>query len=386
MLSLDVFRGITIAAMILVNDPGSWDHIYAPLKHAEWNGCTPTDVIFPFFLFIVGVSLTLSFEARIRRGASRASLALHLLRRSAILFAIGFALNALEHLHPVRIMGVLQRIALCYLAAGALYLWTRQSGMERRSSEDRRTQRLLLAAAIATLLIGYWALMIFIPVPGYGAGHLGPENNLAAYIDRTVMGSHLWSESQTWDPEGLLSNLPAIASVLIGILAAEWLTSSRWQTQSADRPIATRLTGLTIAGGVLVAAGLLLNPYFPINKNLWTSSFVLFTGGWALLFLALCHGVIDVLGWRKGIGAFLVFGRNAIFGYSISALLAILGAAIVLRGSTGESHTLQEWLYQTGFRPFASGENASLGFAVCFVLFIFVLIWPLDRRKIFIRI
>src|SRR5258708_1546656 len=273
MVSLDVFRGATIAAMILVNDPGSWSHIYTPLEHAEWNGWTPTDLIFPFFLFIVGVSMTLSFASRIARGITRGAMAIHVLRRSALIFAIGLFLNGFPDFDfsSIRIMGVLQRIAICYLVAGLLYLATFQREPAADKPAGVRANLRVTAAVAIALLVGYWALMTFVPVPGYGAGHLGKEDNLGAYFDRTLMGAHLWSESVTWDPEGFLSTIPAIASLLIGILAGEWLRS--------DRRAGRKVLGLACAGLVLLVAGLLLHPYFPINKNLWTSSFVLFTGG-----------------------------------------------------------------------------------------------------------
>ena len=194
--------------MILVNDPGSWGHIYPPLEHAEWNGWTPTDLIFPFFLFIVGVSMTLSFASRIARGVTRRSLAIHVVRRSALIFAIGLFLNGFPDfdLSSIRIMGVLQRIALCYLVAGLLYLFTYQKRARGRWPGPRvRANLRVMAPSLSSCWSAYWALMMFVPVPGYGAGHLGKEDNLGAYIDRTLMGGHLWSESETWDPEGFRS-------------------------------------------------------------------------------------------------------------------------------------------------------------------------------------
>ncbi|HXR10556.1 MAG TPA: DUF5009 domain-containing protein, partial [Candidatus Acidoferrales bacterium] len=316
MVSLDVFRGATIAAMILVNDPGSWSHIYPPLEHAEWNGWTPTDLIFPFFLFIVGVSMTLSFASRIARGLTRRALAIHVVRRSALIFAIGLFLNGFPgfDFSTIRIMGVLQRIALCYLVAGLLYLMTFQrEPAADRPARVRANLRVTSAVAIA-LLVGYWALMTFVPVPGYGAGRLGKQDNLGAYVDRTLMGGHLWSESVTWDPEGFLSTLPAIASLLIGILAGEWLRS--------DRRAGRKALGLAAAGFALLAAGRLLHPYFPINKNLWTSSFVLFTGGFAMLALAACYWIVDVRAWRGWTAPVLVFGMNAILAYALAALVS----------------------------------------------------------------
>jgi predicted acyltransferase len=380
MVSLDVFRGATIAAMILVNDPGSWSHIYPPLEHAEWNGWTPTDLIFPFFLFIVGVSLTLSFPSRIARGFTRRALAIHVVRRSALVFAIGLFLNGFPDFDwsSIRIMGVLQRIALCYLAAGLLYLATFTNEAAAGTAVRVRANLRVTAAVVVALLAGYWALMTFVPVPGYGAGHLGKEDNLGAYIDRTLMRGHLWSESVTWDPEGLLSTLPAIASLLIGILAGEWLRS--------DRGAHRKALGLSAAGAALLIAGHLLHPYFPINKNLWTSSFVLFTGGFAMLALAACYWIVDVRAWRAWTAPFLVFGMNAILAYALAALVSEISTDFEFLHFHGRETTLHGWIYNRFFVPHASPVNASLAFAVFFVLVIFVLLWPFYRRKLFLRI
>jgi predicted acyltransferase len=380
MVSLDVFRGVTIAAMILVNDPGSWSHIYPPLEHANWNGWTPTDLIFPFFLFIVGVSMTLSFASRVSRGFTRGALAVHVVRRSALIFAIGLFLNGFPGFDfgTIRIMGVLQRIALCYLAAGLLYLAT----FQRESSSDRparvRANVSVIAAVAAVLLVGYWVLLTFVPVPGFGAGRLGKDDNLGAYIDQTLMGGHLWSESKTWDPEGILSTLPAMASLLVGILAGEWLRS--------DREAGRRALGLAAAGFALLAAGRLLHPYFPINKNLWTSSFVLFTGGFAMLALAACFWIVDLRGWRAWAAPFLVFGLNAILAYALAALVAEVSIDFEFRDSHRRLTTLHGWIYDKYFVPHASPVNASLAFAIFFVFVIFLLLWPLYRGKVFLRV
>jgi predicted acyltransferase len=378
--SLDVFRGATIAAMILVNDPGSWSHIYRPLEHAEWNGWTPTDLIFPFFLFIVGVSLTLSFASRIGRGLTRGALAIHVVRRSALIFAIGLFLNGFPDfdLGSIRIMGVLQRIAICYLVAGLLYLATFQreagsDGVVRVHANLRVT-----AAAVVLLLVGYWALMTFVPVPGYGAGHLGKDDNLGAYVDRTLMPGHLWAESVTWDPEGFLSTFPAIASLLIGILAGEWLRS--------DRPGELKALGLATAGLALLVVGRLWHPYFPINKNLWTSSFVLFTGGFAMLALSVCFWMVDLRAWRSWTPSFLVFGMNAILAYALAALVSEVSTDFDFLHFQGHETTLHGWIYDKYFVPHASPVNASLAFAVFFVLVIFAMLWPFYRGKLFLRV
>jgi predicted acyltransferase len=380
MVSLDVFRGATIAAMVLVNDPGSWSHIYPPLEHAEWNGWTPTDLIFPFFLFIVGVSMTLSFASRIARGVTRRALVIHVVRRSALIFAIGLFLNGFPDFDfsSIRIMGVLQRIALCYLVAGLLYLMT----FQRDSAADRPTRvhaniQVMGAVAIA-LLVGYWALMTFVPVPGYGAGHFGKDDNLGAYVDRTLMGGHLWSESVTWDPEGFLSSLPAIASLLIGILAGEWLRS--------ERPAGRKALGLAAAGLVLLVAGRLLHAYFPINKNLWTSTFVLFTSGFAMLVLAACYWIVDLRAWRACAAPFLVFGMNAILAYALAALVSEISTDFDFLNFRGHETTLHGWIYDKYFLPHLSPVNASLAFAVFFVVVIFVMLWPFYRGKLFLRI
>jgi len=379
MVSLDVFRGATIAAMILVNDPGSWGHIYPPLEHAEWNGWTPTDLIFPFFLFIVGVSMTLSFASRIARGITRRALAIHVVRRAALIFAIGLFLNGFPSFDfsSIRIMGVLQRIALCYFVAGLLYLMTFKQDLSADGhAQVRPNTRSMLTVAIA-LLVGYWALMTFVPVPGYGAGHLGKEDNLGAYIDRSLMSGHLWSESVTWDPEGFLSTLPAIASLLTGILAGEWLRSNR----SAGR----KTLGLAAAGLVLLIVGRMLHPYFLINKNLWTSTFALFTGGFAILMLAACYWIVDVREWRAWTRPFLVFGMNAILAYALAALVSEISTDFEFTGSHGRETTLHGWLYQRFFVPHASPVNASLAYAIFFVIVIFVILWPFYRWKVFLR-
>jgi predicted acyltransferase len=380
MVSLDVFRGATIAAMILVNDPGSWSHIYPPLEHAEWNGWTPTDLIFPFFLFIVGVSMTLSLASRIARGITRRALMFHVVRRSVLIFAIGLFLNGFPDFDfsSIRIMGVLQRIALCYLVAGLLYLMTFQRELAAGRPVRVRANIRVTAAVALGLLIGYWALMTFVPVPGYGAGHLGKEDNLGAYVDRTLMGGHLWSESMTWDPEGFLSTLPAIASLLIGVLAGECLRS--------DRRAGRKALGLAAAGLVLLVAGRLLHPYFPINKNLWTSSFALFAGGFAIVALAACYWIVDMRAWRAWAAPFLVFGMNAILAYALAALVSEVSTDFEFSDSHRHQTTLHGWLYERYFVPHVSPVNASLAFAVFFVFVIFVLLWPFYRGKLFLRV
>ncbi len=342
--------------MILVNDPGSWSHIYPPLEHADWNGWTPTDLIFPAFLFMVGVSMTLSFASRVSRGVARRALAVHVVRRSALIFAIGLFLNGFPSFDfaSIRIMGVLQRIAVCYLAAGLLYLLLSRGKGSSDANARARSNFAAIAGITLILLVGYWALLKFVPVPGYGAGHLGKEDNLGAYIDRTLMGGHLWSESMTWDPEGLLSTIPAIATLLIGILAGEWLRS--------DREGSRKAAGLVGAGLVLMAVGRLLHSYFPINKNLWTSTFVLFTGGFSMLALAACYWAVDLRGWRRWAAPWLVFGMNAILAYALAAIVSEISTDFEFSNAQGRDTTLHGWLYQGFFVPHASPVNASLAF------------------------
>jgi predicted acyltransferase len=365
LVGLDVFRGITIAAMLLVNNPGSWTDVYAPLLHAPWHGCTPTDLVFPFFLFIVGVAIPLALERRRAAGARPGSLLAKALRRSLLLLALGLFLSGFPRfdLANLRIPGVLQRIAATYLAGCALYLAT---GVRGR------------AIAAAALLLGYWAAMRLVSVPGFGAGNLAPEANLAAYLDREILGTaHLWKSSRTWDPEGILSTVPAVATVLLGTLAGSWLRS--------PRPAREKIGGLFLAGTAGIGLGLAWSPFFPINKSLWTSSYVLFTGGCAAVALGACYGLVDVRGWRRGLAPFRVFGTNAIAVFVLSGLLArILSLVEVPRG--GERRALKVVLYESLFASWAPPKIASLGFAAATVLFWLLPMGLLYRKRIFLRL
>jgi predicted acyltransferase len=365
LVSLDVFRGMTVAGMLLVNDPGTWSAVYPPLEHAEWNGWTLTDLVFPFFLFIMGVALELSLASRreaLSSGAARQPVMRHILYRSLILFALGVFLHLapLFHIRTMRIMGVLQRIALCYFFAALLTLKT---GLRTR------------IATVAVLLLGYWALMTLVPVPGYGAGHLDPEGNLAAYIDRALMNGHLWKPR--WDPEGWLSTLPAIATTLLGGFAGRWLSS----TAAASR----KILGLVFAGVAGLAVGELWNIWFPINKNLWTSSYTVFTAGFACLLLALCYWLIEVQGWKRWGLPFQVFGANAIFAYVLSIILAKAGYLVKFTAG-GQPATLQGYLYQHFFASLASPRMSSLLFAIAFVILCWLPAAVLYRKKMFLKI
>jgi predicted acyltransferase len=374
--SLDVFRGATIAAMILVNDPGTWSAVYWPLDHAEWNGWTPTDLIFPFFLFIVGVAMTLSFAARLRCGATRASLARHVVFRGIAIFSVGLFINLLPHFHfaTVRIPGVLQRIGVCYLIAGLIVVAT-----ARRADNTRFEANLpVVFGTLVALLVGYWALMRFVPVPGYGVGRLDMEGNLAAWLDRRYLSGHMWGQlNQVRDPEGILSTLPAVGTALWGVMAGAWLKRIR-AGQS-------KLSWFFFAGVIALIGGRLLHPFFPINKNLWTSTFVIFTSGCAMVGLAVCFWIVDVKGWRGWTWPFLVFGSNAIAVYVLADLLAIASIEIHMY-SHGRITSIHGYVYAHFFAPLATPYNASLLFGLFFVLLCFLPMIPLYRRRIFIKL
>jgi predicted acyltransferase len=358
--SLDVFRGLTIAAMILVNNSGDGEHTFWPLEHAKWNGWTPTDLIFPFFLFIVGVSMVYSFASRKARGQSRSSLLLHALKRSAIIFALGLFLYAYPRfdIHTARIPGVLQRIAVVYVISSALVLFT------------GRFTRAVIAAA---LLIGYWIVLKDVPVPGYGAGVLTMDGNLAGYIDRSVMYNHLWI-AHRFDPEGILSTIPAIATCLLGVFTGEWMRSARSTTQ--------KLAGLLAGSAAGLIAGEIWNLWFPINKMLWTSSYVLFTAGFALCVFAACYWTIDLRGWKRWSIPFVMFGVNPL---SIYFLASWLEGALYKHQLHGVS--LKNIVYDKFFgSTIADPYLASLAWSISFVLVFFLVAWAMYRKQIFIRV
>jgi predicted acyltransferase len=346
--------------MILVNNPGSWSHVYPPLLHAEWHGWTPTDLIFPFFLFIVGVSVPFSFAKRLSRGDSRKTLLAHVLRRSLILFGLGLFMAAFPRfdLMNVRIMGVLQRIAVVYVVAAPSYLFLGRWGR---------------GAVLLGLLLGYWGLMTLVPVPGFGPGNLSPEGNLGAYLDRLLLGDHLWREM--WDPEGLLSTLPAIGTTLLGIYAGEWVRGGSSGTRVA--------VGLVAGGGAGLVLGSLWGSVFPINKGIWTSSYVLFTAGAASALLGFIFWIVEVRDWTRWAGPFVVYGMNAIAVFVASGLLArLLGIWRV--GSEGLS--AKAWIYEHLFASWAGPLNGSLAFALFYVLFWWFVMWLLHRKKIYVKI
>ncbi len=355
LVSLDAFRGLTIAFMVLVNTPGDGEHVYAPLRHATWHGWTPTDVVFPSFMWIAGLAMTLSFGRRLASGAMRSDLMRQTFRRSLILYALGLLVYAYPafDLPTLRLMGVLQRIAICTCAAAAIWLTT---GVRGR------------IAWLFALLAVYWALMAFVPVPGYGAGRLDVEGNFAHYVDRIVLGRHNYESTGTWDPEGIVSTLPAIATVLLGTLAGD--------VMAASRSMGHRLRSLLAIGVVLIAAGLICDVWLPINKKLWTSSFALFMAGFDFVLFAGFAWAVDVRGWQRPVRPFVVLGMNAIAVYMVSELLETQLRVMRLR----------EALYVRVFAPLASPLNASLLYALAYTLLMFVVAWTLYRRQWFLKV
>ncbi|MHB1177285.1 MAG: acyltransferase family protein [Daejeonella sp.] len=372
LLSLDVFRGLTVAAMILVNNPGSWDHIYSPLKHAEWNGCTPTDLIFPFFLFIVGVSI--SFALGSKKGRVKHSILItRAFKRALILFSLGLFLSLfpgvftdpLEAFKAVRIPGVLQRIAVVFFISAIIFITT-----------NPRTQLRIMIG----ILVVYWLLMTFVPVPGVGYANLEKETNLGAWLDRTLLTeAHLWRSARTWDPEGILSTLPAIATGLFGVLIGSWL-------RRKDRQDAVKISWMFSIGILAVALGLIWDLFFPINKSLWTSSFVLYAGGLATISLALLYWLIDVQRYTKGTKPFVVYGVNAITVFFLSGLIPRLLNLIRVEMPDGSTTSAREWMYQTFFTPYFSPINASLAGAVAFILIWLAILWWMYNKKVIIKV
>ena len=367
--SLDVFRGATIAAMILVNNAGDGDKTYWPLLHAEWHGWTPTDLVFPFFLFALGIAVPYSFAGRLERsGGDRRPLHRQIVRRTLIIFALGLFLNWFPFYtvdwSTARIPGVLQRIAVAYLVAALAWLHLRP------------WPRMFLFLA---LLAGYWLAMVLVPVPGHGAGDLSPQGNLAAWLDHLILGHHTWKKAPgPGDPEGILSTLPAIATALFGLAIGDMLREPRTPGR--------KLMSLLIQGVAYTTIGLSLARWLPINKNLWTSSYVWFTAGAAMLLLGAAYYAVDVEHRDRWTRPFTVFGTNAIFAFFGSTLMAKILYLIRWPTAGGETITLQTWLYRRLFAAWLPDYVASLAWALVFVAIWWGLTAVLYRRRIFIKI
>ncbi len=368
-LSLDVFRGLTVAGMILVNNPGSWGYVYAPFRHAKWDGCTPTDLVFPFFLFAVGNAM--SFAMKKYDALGNAAVLGKIFKRTLLIFLIGLFLNAFPFVKyneagdlvfkgfdKLRILGVLQRIALCYGIGALLIHYLRPKGA-------------LIAAIV--LLFGYWGILGFFggSDPYSLAGYLGTD------IDKMILGeNHMYhGEGVAFDPEGLLSTLPAIGNVIFGYLVG------RFVQQNRQSP--TMLMKLVIGGSIFIVLGLLWGTVFPINKKIWTSSYVLYTVGIATLLLSVFIYLIEMKGWRKGTYFFEVFGKNPLFIFVMSGVLVKTYGLIRL----GEKHEgFYSWFYSHVFQPAFGDYPGSLLFAIFHVLLFWLLGWWMDRKKIYIRV
>ncbi len=350
--------------MVLVNTAGDGRYVYGPLEHSEWHGWTITDVVFPSFLWIVGVALTFSLANRIEAGMSRGAIFAQAARRAAILYCLGLFLYMFPHFDfsTMRILGVLQRIAICYLIVVAIYLTTGIRGQ---------------ILWIIGLLSSYWLLMAFVPVPGFGAGRLDMEGNLAHWVDWNVLGRHNYAGTHTWDPEGIVSTLPAIATALFGILAGHILRMRR--------ELAERTAWMFFAGNLLIAAGLIVNVWLPINKKLWTSSFSLFMGGLDFVLLAGFVWLVDGQGYQRYVRPLVILGMNAIVVYMASELVDSALSAITW-GSGPEAMSLRRWIYEHLFAPLASPVNASLLYAVVYVLSMYVIAYVMYRKKWFVRV
>lgn len=375
LLSLDFFRGLTVAAMILVNNPGSWGNIYAPLAHAEWHGCTPTDLVFPFFLFIVGVSIAYAMGSKKADEKTHKSTILKALKRGLTLFGLGLFLaffprnfsdfDFIASLKTIRIPGVLQRIGVVFFLSSIIFL----------KFSERNIFRIIIV-----ILISYWALMTFVPVPNVGYANIEKETNLGAWLDRTILTeAHLWKSAKTWDPEGILSTLPAIATCLFGVLVGVYL-------KRKDLEPATKIAWLFSVGCLTTIFGLIWDLEFPINKSLWTSSYVLYTGGLATIVLALSYWIIDVNNYNRFTKPFVIYGINAITVFFVSGLMPRLVNMIKIKQPNGEEIGALTAFYKTFFVPYFSPINASLAYAIVFILFFYVILWIMYKKNIIIKV
>ena len=373
LLSLDAFRGFTIAAMLLVNNPGDWGHVYGPLEHARWDGWTFTDWIFPFFVFISGISMTISLERRTVKGEQRLELLVQTFRRGALIICIGLLLNFIPalNLEHIRIPGVLQRLGLCTMLVAPLLLycqWRQQLGW------------------LILLMVAYTLIETFVPVPDalgvWHTGSLQPGEDTGAWLDRTLMGGHLWRVSKTWDPEGLLSTLPAIASQLAGVLAGHWLTAPKEPVE--------KTSWLMVVGLVLIWLGQVLGAWsMPVNKSLWSPSYTLMMAGWACLVLGLFYWFIDavphsaVRTWSITVARPLVIlGMNALFIFALSGLVAKMLGFITV----SPNMSIKSWLFALLQGLALDTINTSLLFAVLFTCAMWGIAWVMWRKAWFIKV
>ncbi|GGI26600.1 acyltransferase family protein [Pedobacter mendelii] len=373
LLSLDFFRGLTVAAMILVNNPGSWSHIYAPLEHAEWNGCTPTDLVFPFFLWIVGVSIAFAMSSSKADPSTHKKTIIKAIKRGLILYFLGFFLaifgkilnDPANALQTVRLLGVLQRIGIVFIISSIIFL--------------KNSQKTIFKTLIVILAV-YWALMTFVPVPGVGYPNMEKETNLAAWVDRGILTeAHTWASSKTWDPEGVLSTLPAVGTCLFGILVGIWM-----RRKDIDNP--TKVAWLFSTGIAAIILGLLWDLQFPINKALWTSSYVLYAGGLASVALALCYWIIDVQGYKKFTTPFVVYGVNAITVFFLAGLMPRVLNLIEVTKPDGTKAGILVRFYETCYMPFFTPINASLIWAITYVLGFYILLYFMYKKNIIIKV
>ncbi len=363
LVSLDAFRGLTMMLMVLVNNAGS-SAIYHQLSHAPWNGWTIADTIFPSFLWIVGVAVTLSLGNRLGRGIPRAQLIGPVARRAAVLYVLGLVVYLAPRFDPAtqRLLGVLQRIAICYLIGSLIYLWTGVRGQ---------------LISIAVCLVSYWMLMTLVPVPGYGLGDLSVRGNLAHHVDRLVLGRHNYAGTKTWDPEGIVSTIPSIATVLLGVMAGHLL--------KLKRPLTERVVWLFLIGNCLLASGLICNIWLPINKKLWTSSFSLFMAGLDFVIFAAFLWLIDGCGWKKIARPFVIMGMNAIGIYMTSELLDEVISGIPVHLASG-TESVRQFIFQTVFVPLASPPLAALLYALAFTAAMYGLAVLLHRKRLYLRV
>jgi predicted acyltransferase len=358
-LAVDVMRGLTLIAMIIVNDPGSWDHVFPPLLHAEWNGLTPTDYVYPFFLFIIGVSIALAYQPKLAQENAKNKLVYKIITRTLKIFALGIFLWLFPSFDftEIRWAGVLQRIALVFLPCALLFLYT------------DKTFQIRLAAII---LVFYWILMAYIPVPGIGAPDLSvPEKNWAHYLDSLLLPGIMWQK--TWDPEGILSTLPAIVTGILGLIAGHIILH--------QREIKQKLLSLFFMGFILIALGDLWQWFFPINKNIWSSSYTCLMGGFATLTLAALIYLIDFKEKNKWIYPATVFGTNAITAYVLSGTLTVIfyNDALIANGLNGQ---FMKFGTNIGLAP----SFSSFLYALFYVIVIFIPLYFLHKKKIFVKL